>query len=258
MKTQAIALTAAALILFSGCGSNSEKSSETASTPAEPKTLAEELCSRLDKGEYDLTITVSGDMYDSDLTCHMWGRDGDGSVAIDDGGVHTEFCTVDNETYLLLPAVKCYELIDSSGGYGNTFIKLGEGDTLESTDTLDGEIVETYTGAGGSGHFVFTFDEQTKKLKTFRTTTELGESLTTVKDISFTCTGVELPDLTGWDNVSEGEMVSETAQLKFSLYLSGGVTEEDVLAAGYTYDTICQMDLDEREKVTKELIDNKS
>ncbi|MBR1724542.1 MAG: hypothetical protein IJ723_05945, partial [Ruminococcus sp.] len=104
MKMKLTALAAAAALMLCGCGSKTDIAKQSGT---EQKTLAQQLSDRLDGGEYDITMRVSGTLYESEMSCHMWGRDGDGVVAMDDNGVHTEFCTVDGETYMLVPDVKC-------------------------------------------------------------------------------------------------------------------------------------------------------
>lgn len=243
----------AAAVMLCSCGSGADSSSGDGGSKTQADTLAQRFSDKLDAGEYDIEMRVSGNLYESEMKCHMWGRDGDGCVAMDDGGVHTEFLTVDNETYMLVPDVQCYELFDSSGGFGNTFVKIGKGDELQSSDTKDGKVTEVYTGDGGEV-FTFVFDEESGSLKTFTAERESGTTRTEIDSISWECSGVDMPDLSEWADVGESAMVSDVTQLKFSLYIAGGVTEEDVLAAGYTYEQICQMDLDERNKVTDELL----
>ncbi len=257
MNKRIYALAAAAVMLC-GCGNGSGSSGgETSAAPAEDSkpaanTLARQLSDGLDKGEYDITMVMKGTKYGSDLTCHIWGRDGDGCVANEHDGIYTEFLTVDGETYLLVPEVKCYELFDESGGFGNVFLKIGEGDELVSSDVSGGEVTEVYSDSVDK--YTFVFDESTGYLKTFTAETEAGTTVTEIESFSWECKGVDMPDLSEWSDVGDNAMVSDIAQLKFSLYVTGGVTEADVNAAGYTYEEICQMDLDERNKVTDKLL----
>ncbi len=247
-----IALTA---VMLCSCGGNGSEKNDFGKKekPASDITLAKQFSDKLDQGTYDITTHVSGDKYTAEMKCHMWGRDGDGGVSMDDNGVYTEFITIDGGTYMLVPAVECYELMDQSGGFGNAFIKIGDDDKLESSDVKDGEVTEVYSNEEGE-KFTFVFDEKNGELKTFTAERESGKTITEIDSLSWECKGVELPDLSTWSDVGENAMISDVTQLKFSLYVAGGITEDDVKAAGYTYEQICQMDLEERNKITDELL----
>ena len=143
--------------------------------------------------------------------------------------------------------------MDESGGFGNAFIKIGDDDKLVSSDVADGEVTEVFSNEEGD-KFTFVFDEKKGELKTFTAEREAGTTVTEIESMSWDCKGVELPDLSTWSDVGENAAISDITQLKFSLYVAGGVTEDDVIAAGYTYEQICAMDLEERNKITDELL----
>lgn len=253
MQKRLCALALAALMLCS-CGGEKKGAEKTKKEkPASELTLAQQFSDKLDGGKYDITMNVTGKNYADGMKCRMWGRDGDGGVSMEDNGVYTEFITIDGGTYMLVPEVECYELMDESGGFGNAFIKIGDDDKLVSSDVADGEVTEVFSNEEGD-KFTFVFDEKKGELKTFTAEREAGTTVTEIESMSWDCKGVELPDLSTWSDVGENAAISDITQLKFSLYIAGGVTEDDVIAAGYTYEQICAMDLEERNKITDELL----
>lgn len=235
-------------VLLTACGGAENK--DTANTE---KTLAQQMSEKLDAGEYDVDYTVSSDEDNTKIRCHMYGSGGDGCVTMDKDGVYTEFYTVDDKTYMLVPEVECYELIDESGGFGNAFIKLGKGDILTDSETNGSEITETYSDENG-GKYIFVFDKDTQMLKSFTSADGEKTTFTEVENMSWEHEKITLPDISDWKDVGENAMVDEVTQLKFSLYISGGVTESDVNAAGYSYEEICGMDIEQRKEVTEKLL----
>ena len=225
MQKRLCALALAALMLCS-CGGEKKGAEKTKKEkPASELTLARQFSDKLDGGKYDITMKVTGKNYADGMKCRMWGR----------------------------RSVECYELMDESGGFGNAFIKIGDDDKLVSSDVADGEVTEVFSNEEGD-KFTFVFDEKKGELKTFTAEREAGTTVTEIESMSWDCKGVELPDLSTWSDVGENAAISDITQLKFSLYVAGGVTEDDVIAAGYTYEQICAMDLEERNKITDELL----
>jgi hypothetical protein len=234
--TKAMAVISAfSLIAASGCSSTANKSTKNQDT----KTLAEELSDNLDSGMYSLDMTISGTDYTTEMPCKICEADGDGYVYMEISGIPTEFYTVDSQTYMLFSDIKCYQITEDSGSFGNVLFKIGEGDTLTSTDTADGKTTEVYTSTSDSSDekstYPFVFDEETGTLESFKsvsgdTTTEIS-----VSSVSWDNVKIEMPDLSDWADISDTDSLDETTQNKFALYCMG-VTEDIMQEKGYSYD----------------------
>ena len=124
---RAAAVTAAA-VMFAGCGS-SDSSSEN-SEPISDRTLAADFSDHLNNGDYDISMTITGDTAISGTKCRMIRHGSDGLVSMDNNDVYTEFYTVDGQSYMVMPVIQCYRTSDETGSFGNAFIRIGKGDDL--------------------------------------------------------------------------------------------------------------------------------
>lgn len=251
MKTRILSVAAAAVMLFSGCG-KSEGSPEK-----NEKTLAAEVSDNLDGGDYDISFSISGGGSFDGLAVRI-ARSGDnGVVEMLDGGVLTQFVKADNKTTMLLPEILCYQRTDYPGSFGNAFIKLGADDKLVSESETDGVITEVYDSpadeGGATDTFTFEFDSSTKQLLRIKQETAEGETNIEILEIKWECDPISLPDLSTWDDISEDALVSETTQLKFFLYYTLGITEQELNDFGYTYDQIAHMDQEAQQAFFEEL-----
>lgn len=247
-----IASAVAAMILLSGCG-------RTEKADAEKKTLAAQVSDRLDSENYDISFSISGGEFDG-IIVHIARYGGDGIVEMNNGGIVSEFIKVNNETTMLLPEINCYRDTDYPGAFGNAFIKLGASDKLVSENEANGVITEVYTSPsdenGTADTFTFEFDSSSERLLRIKQQTEGGEIDIEMNKFGWDCAPISLPDLSEWDDLSEGALISETAQLKFSLYYSLGITERQLNDMGYTYDQIAHMKLSEQQALFDEFEKN--
>lgn len=246
-----MALAAAAAMLLCGCGkADAEPGTE------EHKTCAAVLSDKLDSEDYDISFTISGGDLDG-LDVRIARHGDDGFVRMNNGGILSDYVKVDNVTTLLLPEICCYRDTDYPGAFGNAFIKLGAGDELVSESESDGIVTEVYrspTGEGGAADtFTFEFDSSNGQLLRISQRLEGSEINVEMTSVSWECDPISLPDLSGWDNISDDAAVSDTAQIKFSLYYSFGLTEQGLNALGYTYDQIAHMKLSEQQQLFDEL-----
>lgn len=246
-----MALAAAAAILLCSCG----KSGDSSDTD-EHKTYAALVSDKLDSGDYDISFTISGGDLDG-LDVRIARHGDDGFVRMNNGGIWSDYVKVDNVTTLLLPEICCYRGTDYPGAFGNAFIKLGEGDELVSESESGGIVTEVYrspTGEGGEADtFTFEFDSSSGQLLRISQRLEGSEINVEMTSVNWECDPISLPDLSGWDNISDDAAISDTAQIKFSLYYSFGITESELAVLGYTYDQIAHMKLSEQQELFDEI-----
>ena len=253
---KAAAVTAAAVI-FTGCGS-SENSGES-SGPVSDRTLAAAFSDQLNNGDYDITMTITGDTAISGTTCRMIRHGSDGVVSMDKDNVYTEFYTVGGQSYMVMPVIQCYRTSGEQGSFGNAFIRIGKGDDLFDIQETDESIIEVYTSSSGSvkEEFTFTFDKPDLKLTKVVSKTDKNVITTEVSDISYGSQPIELPDFTEWDNISEDASISDVTQIKFSLY-TRGITPEMVTEAGYTYKELAKMTSEQTDSIAEEILSGKA
>jgi hypothetical protein len=154
---------------------------------------------------------------------------------------------------MLMPDINCYQITEDEGEFGNALFVIGEGDTLQSESTSDGVVTEVYVSDGDDGKetYTFNFNEESGQLESFESETDSGVTSIEINSINFTGTDIALPDLDGWQLISEDE-TDEIAQLKLALYYMG-VTEEMITEAGYTYEDIAAMSSDERTQFLSDM-----
>lgn len=231
-------------------------SDDTAASSDNSDTLARQLSDNLDLGEYAIDMVISGDGYDSAMPCKMTAKDGSGFVSMTVSGVYTEFYTVDGVTYMLMPDIACYEITGDEGSFsGNAFVKVSDDDVLTDTYTEDGRITEVFSSLDSDGStetYTFVFDEEELTLISLTAETADGTTLTEINSISLSGVDIELPDLSGWQNVSDTDSVDDVTYMKLTLYYMG-ITEEMVEEAGYTFDEIAAMDESELNDLLSEM-----
>ena len=209
-------------------------------------------------GETPMTVKVNGnDLYANITTL----------------GVNVEVYQVDGKTYNMMPQVQSYMITESK-----TLQELGvstyelpaEAKFLGSyeenglivekfelpTVTVSEDISLDVSIDGGSYEAEYYFDNS-GNLKQIKTEVPLlGETVFEVKNISFDDVTIELPDLTDWTEMKEGEQLDKAATIKMGLSIYG-VTEEMLTEAGYTYEQLAEMEEDEvTEIITKIAEDN--
>lgn len=246
---------AAAFLFLTGCGSDSTAVSE----PAEQdRTFAAVLSDRLDSGDYDIAFQISGGNLD-DMAVEIRRSGDDGFVSMDNSGVYTEIFKTNKQTYMILPEIHCYQLNDEYGSFGNAFIKLGKGDVLSGVSEENGKTTEIYRSPTGSGSdadtFTFVFDtaKGAEGLEHITQETSAGTVEIDVSKVQFSSEPVNLPELSEYDNITDGEMISEVAQVRFYMYYTFGLNEQEVAEMGYDYDEIAHMKYDEQQEFYAEL-----
>lgn len=253
------AMTAAAALTFAGCdegsdGSSSESGENAVENDSE-STLAEKLTANIATGNYAMDLLVTGGSYGEDMPYKLIASDGDIKVAMTYQGVYTEFYTVDGQTYMIIPDICFYEKSDGSAMPIDSLFVIGEGDTLSSASTEDGTVTEVYTSSDdsdGQDTYTFTFDEESGELKSFKAENGGSEISVEVNSVNWVGAEIELPDLTGWKDISDVEGLDDADKLKLSLYYMG-VTEEKLAEAGYTYDQLAELSDDELKELLTEL-----
>lgn len=250
-KAAAVIMAAA---LFTGCGSSDTKTAETAE-PIGDKTLAAEFSDHLDNGDYDITMTITGDTAVSGTECRMIRHGDDGFVSMDRNNVYTEFYTVGGVSYMVMPAIRCYRLNDERGIFGNAFIRIGKGDDLFDISESEDSTREVYTSVldGVKEKYTFTFAKPSNTLEKVVSETNGNVVTTEISDIMFESEPVELPDFTEWDNISDDANISDVTEIKFSFYVKG-ITPEMVTDAGYSYKELAKMTSEQTEQVAEEIL----
>ncbi|MCD8095923.1 MAG: hypothetical protein LUE12_07325 [Ruminococcus sp.] len=231
-------ITSAALtaLCLSSCSGSADESTDEFT---DEKTYAETLSDNLDAGQYYIDMVISGTDYETDMPCIMIENGSDGYVSMTLSGVVTEFYTVDSATYMIMEDICCYQLTDETGGFGNGFLKIGEGDSLTDTSSQDGIVTEIYTSSGDSSEsanetYTFTFDEESGDLLSFTAKSDNETTTADINSISWEGSEIVMPDITGWSDISN-ENIDEDTQLKITLYFMG-VTEQMLEDNGTTFD----------------------
>lgn len=250
-KNTLTAVALSAVLLFGGCGKVEDNSADT------EKTLAAELSDRLDNGDYDISFNISGAAAEDGLSLRIRRFGSDSFMSMDNKGVYTEFVNVDNKTYMIFPEVRCYRITDNSGGFGSTFVKMEKDDKLTDLSEENGRTTEVYTSSdsGGNSTFTFVFDTAKGAEGIEKITEDNGGELTEtdVTSVSFSSEPITLPDFSDYDNITDGELVTDVAQVKFYIYYTFGLNEEEAAAQGLDYNEIAHMKLDEQKRFYKEL-----
>lgn len=263
MMKKFLAFASAAVLAASlgGCSKSEAESSAAGSQASseENKTLTEKMMENMKAGEYSIDITVSGLESSGDTDCKITAHDGKTFTSLNYGGIYTEFYSIDDKTYLLMPDVNFYQISDESKPFADGLFSIGEGDSLSSAKTENGETTEIYTSVDSTAEsgstdekFTFVYDEETGELKSITSETSSGTTEVTVNSINWSGADINLPDLTGWEDMSDSENLDHKSQLKLSLYYMG-ITEEDLDKAGYTYDDLADMDDDKLAEALSDL-----
>lgn len=243
-KVMAI-VSAAAVLGLSGCGKSADSSAaeDRDANAAEEQTLAEQLTDNLKTGNYAIDMVISGDEYGGDMPCKLVAKDGNTLTAMTYGGVYTEFYTIGNESYMLMPDICFYQATDEKSGLLDGLFVIGEGDTISGVETADGVTTEIYTSTDDSGvkdTYTYLFDEETGELMSLEAVNGEESVSVTVNSINFSGADIKLPDLTGWQDMADVEKLDAKEQMKLTLYYMG-VTEEQLEESGYTYDDLAEM-----------------
>lgn len=252
-KTLCLVFCAAVL---TGCEGKTEGENSSESIAVQ-KTGAAVISERLDKDDYDISLRVLGETADP-VECRIIRNGSDGIVTMKRSGVYSEFYTIAGESVMLLPDIRCYRNIDGQNTFGNAFIKLGKGDMLFDITENKGEITEVYKPSDSSVKevYYFTFDKETGALKRAVTESLGAETVTTnVESIVWSSEPVTMPDLTGWDNISDDADITDIAAIKVSFY-TRGITPEMVEKEGYTYEQLAQMEPEETDEISRKILDN--
>ncbi|MBR6102078.1 MAG: hypothetical protein IKP95_06610 [Ruminococcus sp.] len=290
----ALALIAAGMLLCS-CGGKEisgapvTSAPETTTTPAEtaPESseedsseeiietngeYAKEFTRKIESGVYALEGTVQTAMFgESPMSVKVSGEDL--YVKMTTMGIDVEVCQIDGVAYNLMPQMKTYTVskattVEQQGV--NTYA-LSESAKFIGNEMEDGLIVEKYEIPiivnktdvsidlgidGGSYECRYYFDTNKELKKVSGNLPATGETVFTVTGLSFEDIKIELPDLTDWTELKQGEKLDKVATIKMGL-AAYGVTEEMVTAAGYTYEQLAEMDEAEvTEILTKIAEDN--
>ena len=249
-----ILLTAVSMLLLSGCG---EKTADTEKKEPEQRMLAVELTDKLNKDDYELAFTITGDPVFDGNTISIKHKGADSDVCIFDGKMLSEFIRAGDSTTMLFPEIECFQNTEFTEISGNAFISVGGADQFIESTEKDGVITEVYESPADSGstpdRFTFEFDSETQTLKHL---TRVSSDVTTeieVSDFSWECEDISLPDLSGWADLSPGAVIQETTQLKFYLYYTMGIVESELNEFGYTYEEIANIKVKDRDAFYKEL-----
>lgn len=238
-----VTVSAAAVFGLGGCGKSQDGSSADSQNTAAEQTLAERLTDNLQAGNYAIDMVISGDAYGGDMPCRLVAKDGNTLTAMTYGGVYTEFYTVGNESYMLIPDICFYQATEEKSGLLDGLFVIGEGDTISEIETADGVTTEIYTSTDDSGVkdiYTYRFDEETGDLMSLEAVNGEESLSVTVNSINFSGADIKLPDLTGWQDMSDTEKLDAEEQMKLTLYYMG-VTEEQLEESGYTYEALAAM-----------------
>lgn len=236
-------------VALSGCG-KANKQPEGGQIAEMQQTLAARFSERLDCDDYDVTIRTD------DVESRIIRSGNNGFVQMTSDGIESEFYNVNGSSYLLLPEIKCFRRIAGQGTFGNAFVKLGEKDMLFDITETDTEITEVYkpTYSNLKETYYFTFDKATGEIKRAVTKEDGAEEVVTeVLSMVWKADEVELPDLTGWDDISDDAAVSDVASMKFVFYRKG-ITPDMVEKAGYTFEQIAQMSTEESDELADTIL----
>ena len=260
MKTGKVSLVGKALcllccaVMLAGCGK--KKNTAQGGISAPEKTGAAVISDRLDTDNYDITLRVLGETADP-VECRMVRNGDNGLVTMRRSGVYSIFYTISGESTMLLPEINCYRSIDGQNSFGNAFIKLGKDDMLYDITENKDEVTEVYKPSDPAAKetYYFTFDKATGELKKAVTESEGSETVTTnVEHMEWNSGPIELPDLTGWDDISDDASVSDVTAIKVSFY-TRGITPDMVEKEGYTYEQLARMDPDETDEISRQILE---
>jgi hypothetical protein len=163
------------------------------------------------------------------------------------GGVYTEFYTIDDQTYMLMPDISFYQTTDETSGLLDSLFLIDSGYTVSSTETADGVTTEVYSStdsSGGKGTYTFKFDEETGDILSLDAESDSDTISVTVNSIDYEGEDIAMPDITGWQDMTDTSSLDDAAQIKLALYYMG-IDEEQVEEAGYTYEELAEMSSDE-------------
>ena len=242
-------------LILAGCGKGKQpQQTDDGTINQVQKTLAARLSDRLDCDDYDATIRTG------DVVSRIIRSGNNGFVAMNSDGIYSEFYNVNGASYLLLPEIKCYRRIAGYSTFGNAFVKLGEKDMLFDITETDTEITEAYKPMNSNLQetYYFTFDKATGEIKRAVTKEEgAAEVVTEVDTLIWEASDIDLPDLTGWEDVSDDAAVSDIAAAKFFFYKQS-ITPDMTEKAGYTYEELAKLDPDEWERIAAEILESEN
>lgn len=242
-------ITLCGAVVLSGCG-QAKQPQEGGNIAQTQQTLAARFSERLDCDDYDVTIRSD------DVVSRIVRSGNNGCVTMTSDGIESEFYNVNGSSYLLLPEIKCFRRLAGQGTFGNAFVKLGEKDMLFDITETDTEITEVYkpTYSNLKETYYFTFDKATGEIKRAVTKEDGAEEVVTeVLSMVWKADEIEMPDLTGWDDISDDADVSDATSMKFIFYRKG-ITPDMVEKAGYTFEQIAHMSTEESDALADKIL----
>ncbi|MBR1383199.1 MAG: hypothetical protein IJ555_05230 [Ruminococcus sp.] len=255
---------------------SADVSSETGETSSEEETSIKELETN---GDYTKAYSekIKGGVYAMDgvITMPMFGETpmavkvngSDLYANITTLGVYVEVYQVDGKTYNLMPQVQSYMVTEAKTlqELGVSTYDLPSGSSYLRSYEENGLIVEEFEiptvvvaddvsedvqiDLGDNTSYVakYYFDNSGLLKKVVSETPMLGETVFEINSLTFDDVVIELPDLSEWTEMKEGEQLDKAASLKMGLAIYG-ITEEMITDAGYTYEQLAEM---EEEEVTE-------
>ena len=252
-----------------------DTSSEDESTRKEIETngdYAKAYTEKIAGGVYSIDAVINMPMFgETPMTVKVNGNDLYANITT--LGVNVEVYQVDGKTYNMMPQVQSYMITESKtlqelgvstyelpaeakflGSYEENGLIVEKFELPTVTVSEDISLDASVDGGSYEAEYYFDNSGNLKQIKT--EVPLLGETVFEVKNISFDDVTIELPDLTDWTEMKEGEQLDKAATIKMGLSIYG-VTEEMLTEAGYTYEQLADMEEDEvTEIITKIAEDN--
>lgn len=252
-----------------------DTSSEDESTRKEIETngdYAKAYTEKIAGGVYSIDAVINMPMFgETPMTVKVNGNDLYANITT--LGVNVEVYQVDGKTYNMMPQVQSYMITESKtlqelgvstyelpaeakflGSYEENGLIVEKFELPTVTVSEDISLDASVDGGSYEAEYYFDNSGNLKQIKT--EVPLLGETVFEVKNISFDDVTIELPDLTDWTEMKEGEQLDKAATIKMGLSIYG-VTEEMLTEAGYTYEQLAEMEEDEvTEIITKIAEDN--
>lgn len=252
-----------------------DTSSEDESTRKEIETngdYAKAYTEKIAGGVYSIDAVINMPMFgETPMTVKVNGNDLYANITT--LGVNVEVYQVDGKTYNMMPQVQSYMITESKtlqelgvstyelpaeakflGSYEENGLIVEKFELPTVTVSEDISLDASIDGGSYEAEYYFDNSGNLKQIKT--EVPLLGETVFEVKNISFDDVTIELPDLTDWTEMKEGEQLDKAATIKMGLSIYG-VTEEMLTEAGYTYEQLAEMEEDEvTEIITKIAEDN--
>ena len=295
-KTAAALSFLMAAAMLAGCGNkidnNSAETTTTTTAASVSETVTEPVSSddtheetvdtkgeytkayteKLKKGVYAMDATVTTSMFgETPLSFKVNGEDL--YVKMSTMGIDVEVYQKEGKSYNLMPQMKTYVVSKATTleQQGVNNYALNDGAEYLGNESEEGLIVEKYklpiltvssdisldiSIDAGSYECKYYYTKSGDLKKIFVNSPSTGETTVEINSLSFEDVTIELPDLTDWTEMTQGEKLDKVATIKMGLAVYG-VTDEMVEKAGYTYEQLAEMDEQEvTEVLTKIAEDN--